>query len=64
MGDKMTAIQTMKSLNIPCVPGTGILDAKKPEDIKKQAKKIGYPVLIKASSGGGGRGMRGNTSGR
>lgn len=58
MGDKMTAIQTMKSLNIPCVPGTGILDAKKPEDIKKQAKKIGYPVLIKASSGGGGRGMR------
>lgn len=58
MGDKITAIKTMKSLGIPCVPGSGgPLD----DDCKHNAvlaKKIGYPVLIKASGGGGGRGIR------
>jgi acetyl-CoA carboxylase biotin carboxylase subunit len=58
MGDKITAIKTMKELGIPCVPGSdGPLD----EDPKRSltiAKKIGYPVLIKAAGGGGGRGIR------
>lgn len=58
MGDKITAIKTMKELNIPCVPGSdGPLD----EDPKRSlliAKRIGYPVLIKAAGGGGGRGIR------
>ncbi|HEV2614257.1 MAG TPA: acetyl-CoA carboxylase biotin carboxylase subunit [Gammaproteobacteria bacterium] len=58
MGDKITAIKTMKELGIPCVPGSdGPLD----EDPKRSlmiAKRIGYPVLIKAAGGGGGRGIR------
>ncbi len=58
MGDKITAIKTMKELGIPCVPGSdGPLD----DDPKRSlmiAKRIGYPVLIKAAGGGGGRGIR------
>jgi len=58
MGDKVAAIQTMKQLGIPCVPGSsdpiGIDDA----DTLRMAKEIGYPIIIKAAGGGGGRGMR------
>ncbi|MCI4662987.1 MAG: acetyl-CoA carboxylase biotin carboxylase subunit [Neomegalonema sp.] len=57
MGDKIMAKEAMIELGVPCVPGSdgGIPDVK---EAKKVAKKIGYPVLIKASSGGGGRGMK------
>ena len=56
MGDKITAKQTVKSLGIPTVPGSDgeVSDA----DAAKLAKEIGYPVLIKATAGGGGRGMK------
>jgi acetyl-CoA carboxylase, biotin carboxylase subunit len=58
MGDKVSAIKAMKEAGVPCVPGSeGILD----DDIDKHlqlAREIGYPVIIKASGGGGGRGMR------
>ncbi len=57
MGDKATAKQTMKEAGVPCVPGSdGLL--KDVEDAKKVAKKMGYPVMIKATAGGGGKGMR------
>lgn len=58
MGDKVSAIQTMKKSGVPCVPGS---DGPLGEDGKinlKLAKEIGYPVIIKAAGGGGGRGMR------
>lgn len=58
MGDKVSAINAMRASNVPTVPGSrGALD----EDNKKTfqiAEEIGYPVIIKAASGGGGRGMR------
>ena len=57
MGNKSMAKATMKKAGVPCVPGSdGILHDVK--DAKKVAAKIGYPVIIKASAGGGGRGMR------
>jgi len=57
MGDKATAKQTMKAAGVPCVPGSeGLL--KDVTDAKKVAKKMGYPVMIKATAGGGGKGMR------
>jgi acetyl-CoA carboxylase biotin carboxylase subunit len=57
MGDKATAKETMKEAGVPCVPGSeGILDSL--EHARKTAKKIGYPVMIKATAGGGGKGMR------
>jgi len=57
MGDKATAKQTMKEAGVPCVPGSeGLL--KDVADAKKIAKKMGYPVMIKATAGGGGKGMR------
>jgi acetyl-CoA carboxylase biotin carboxylase subunit len=58
MGDKLSAIRTMKSVGIPCVPGS---DAALGDDLQanmKVARAIGYPVILKASGGGGGRGMR------
>ena len=58
MGDKVSAIKIMQSLNVPCVPGSdGPLGDNDQETIKL-AQRIGYPVLIKAAGGGGGRGMR------
>jgi acetyl-CoA carboxylase biotin carboxylase subunit len=58
MGDKVAAKQAMIRAGVPCVPGSeGALPAD-PAAIKKAAKAIGYPVIIKASGGGGGRGMR------
>ena len=57
MGDKATAKATMIKAGVPCVPGSvGLL--KDVEDAKKQAKKIVYPVIMKATAGGGGKGMR------
>ena len=58
MGDKVSAKNAMKKAGVPCVPGsTGALP-ESPEEIKEIARAIGYPVIIKASGGGGGRGMR------
>ncbi len=57
MGDKATAKATMKAANVPCIPGSEGLVT----DLavaKKEAKKIGYPVILKATAGGGGKGMR------
>jgi acetyl-CoA carboxylase biotin carboxylase subunit len=56
MGDKITAIQAVKAVGIPTVPGSG--GAVEDKDAAEVAAKIGYPVLIKATAGGGGRGMR------
>lgn len=57
MGDKSNAKATMKAAGVPCVPGSdGII--KDFEECKKIAKETGYPVMLKASAGGGGKGMR------
>ncbi|MBT6222405.1 MAG: acetyl-CoA carboxylase biotin carboxylase subunit, partial [Rhodobiaceae bacterium] len=57
MGDKITAKETVKKLGIPVVPGSDG-DIKNIDEAKRIAKQIGYPILIKAASGGGGRGMK------
>ncbi len=58
MGDKVSAISAMKKAGIPCLPGSdGVLEDN-PDEFIPLARKIGYPVIIKASGGGGGRGMR------
>ncbi len=58
MGDKVSAIKTMKEAGVPCVPGSdGPLDDDKKRTLE-MARQIGYPVIIKAAGGGGGRGMR------
>ena len=57
MGDKASAKTTMLKAKVPCVPGSkGLL--KNLQDAYKQAEVIGYPVMIKATAGGGGKGMR------
>ncbi|CAI8179376.1 MAG: Biotin carboxylase [Formosa sp. Hel1_33_131] len=57
MGDKANAKATMKSAGVPCVPGSeGVIETFK--DCIKVAKETGYPVMLKASAGGGGKGMR------
>jgi acetyl-CoA carboxylase biotin carboxylase subunit len=57
MGDKITAKETMIRAGVPVVPGgEGLLQSV--EDAKKIAKEIGYPVILKATAGGGGKGMR------
>lgn len=58
MGDKVAAIKAMKAAGIPCVPGSDGPLSSDPDEIKATAKRIGYPVLVKAAGGGGGRGMR------
>jgi acetyl-CoA carboxylase biotin carboxylase subunit len=57
MGDKITAKDTMKALGVPCVPGSegGVPTL---EDAKRIGEEIGYPVIIKATAGGGGKGMK------
>jgi len=58
MGDKVAAIRQMKEAGVPCVPGSdGPLGDDGDENLR-MARQIGYPVIIKASGGGGGRGMR------
>ena len=57
MGDKSAAKETMKLAGVPTIPGSdGILDSL--ESAKEEAKEIGYPVMLKATAGGGGKGMR------
>lgn len=57
MGDKITAKETMIAAKVPVIPGSeGLVDTV--EAAKRQAKEIGYPVLLKATAGGGGKGMR------
>ncbi|HPI53579.1 MAG TPA: acetyl-CoA carboxylase biotin carboxylase subunit [Chitinophagaceae bacterium] len=57
MGDKITAKDTMIKAGVPCIPGSeGLIESV--AEAKKQAKKIGYPVILKATAGGGGKGMR------
>ncbi len=58
MGDKVSAKEAMRKAGVPCVPGSDGALNDEPADIIKTAKKIGYPVIIKAAGGGGGRGMR------
>lgn len=57
MGDKASAKATMKAAGVPCVPGSdGLLESY--EQAKKIAKESGYPIMLKATAGGGGKGMR------
>jgi acetyl-CoA carboxylase biotin carboxylase subunit len=58
MGDKVAAIRSMKAAGVPCVPGSDGPLGDDAEENLRLARKIGYPVIIKASGGGGGRGMR------
>lgn len=58
MGDKVSAIKVMKAAGIPCVPGSDGPLGDDGEASLSMARKIGYPVIIKAAGGGGGRGMR------
>jgi acetyl-CoA carboxylase biotin carboxylase subunit len=58
MGDKVSAIKAMKAAGVPCVPGSDGPLGIEPEENLRIARAIGYPLIIKASGGGGGRGMR------
>ncbi|MDZ4141509.1 MAG: acetyl-CoA carboxylase biotin carboxylase subunit [Methylotenera sp.] len=58
MGDKVSAKDAMKKAGVPCVPGSDGALPDDPAEIIKTAKHVGYPVIIKAAGGGGGRGMR------
>lgn len=58
MGDKVSAKEAMKKSGVPCVPGSDGALGDDPDDILRIAKSIGFPVIIKAAGGGGGRGMR------
>jgi acetyl-CoA carboxylase biotin carboxylase subunit len=58
MGDKVSAINLMRKIGVPCVPGSNGPITSDDEDTLKLARNIGYPVIIKAAGGGGGRGMR------
>ncbi len=58
MGDKVSAKDSMKAAGVPCVPGSDGALPEDPKEIVKIARAVGYPVIIKAAGGGGGRGMR------
>ena len=58
MGDKISAIRAMKSADVPCIVGSDGPLPEDPDEILQIASNIGYPVIIKASAGGGGKGMR------
>ena len=58
MGDKVSAIRSMKAAGVPCVPGSDGPLGEDADDNLRLARDIGYPIIIKASGGGGGRGMR------
>ena len=56
MGDKDEAKRTMKAASVPVIPGSGLMESA--EDAAREATEIGYPLLVKARAGGGGRGIR------
>ncbi|MEO5769484.1 MAG: acetyl-CoA carboxylase biotin carboxylase subunit [Polyangia bacterium] len=56
MGDKVSARATMAKAGVPILPGTGVIESDR--DAEKAVEKIGFPIIIKASAGGGGRGMK------
>src|SRR5690349_24094343 len=58
MGDKVSAIKVMKAAGVPCVPGSDRPLGGDPEEKMRNARTLGYPVIIKAAGGCGGRGMR------
>ncbi|MCG8324521.1 MAG: acetyl-CoA carboxylase biotin carboxylase subunit, partial [Thiotrichales bacterium] len=58
MGDKISAINAMQEAGIPCLPGSNGALSENPDEFVPIARDIGYPVIIKATGGGGGRGMR------
>ncbi|TFG87816.1 MAG: acetyl-CoA carboxylase biotin carboxylase subunit [Chromatiales bacterium] len=58
MGDKISAKEAMRAAGVPCVPGSDGPLGEDGDEIRKMARSIGYPVIIKAAGGGGGRGMR------
>ena len=58
MGDKISAKDAMIAAGVPCVPGSEGGTPEDPEEILKMGKRIGYPLIVKATGGGGGRGMR------
>ncbi|XZG71345.1 acetyl-CoA carboxylase biotin carboxylase subunit [Chitinibacteraceae bacterium HSL-7] len=58
MGDKVSAKDAMKAAGVPCVPGSDGALPEDPKEILAIGRKVGYPVIIKAAGGGGGRGMR------
>jgi len=58
MGDKVAAKKSMIAAGVPCVPGSDGALPDDPKEIVRIARSVGYPVIIKASGGGGGRGMR------
>jgi acetyl-CoA carboxylase biotin carboxylase subunit len=58
MGDKVEAIRAMKAAGVPCVPGSGGPLGDDPAENARIARDIGYPIIVKAAGGGGGRGMR------
>ncbi len=58
MGDKICAKEAMEKANVPCVPGSEGAIPDNPEEALAMAERIGYPLIIKATGGGGGRGMR------
>jgi len=58
MGDKVSAIAEMKKAGVPCVPGSDGPLGENAQDSLRVAREVGYPVIVKASGGGGGRGMR------
>src|SRR5215218_262439 len=58
MGDKVSAKNAMKKAGVPVVPGIDSVLPEEPKEIIRIAREIGYPVIVKAAAGGGGRGMR------
>ncbi len=58
MGDKVSAKEAMREAGVPCVPGSEGALPEEPKEIVKIARAVGYPVIVKAAGGGGGRGMR------
>lgn len=58
MGDKVSAKDAMRKAGVPCVPGSDGALPEDPEEIVRIGREVGFPVIIKASGGGGGRGMR------